>query len=90
MRTLLILTLTLISSTALAQGSQRCNDFGAVVTLNTGETYYLGKDCDASLVGVGEGRWWLTASAYAVEINGLARLLPVEPACELPACWAEQ
>ena len=61
---------------------------GAIVTMPDGEVYYLGKDCDAVRKGGGTGKWWLTASAYAVDTDGQAFLLPFEIDCPaLPACW---
>ncbi len=81
-----ILALLLTPSLALAD-SFECNANGAVVRLDDGTTYYLGKSCDAAREGGGQGRWWLTASAYAVEIDGQARRLPIEVDCEsLPFC----
>ncbi|MGJ8534887.1 MAG: hypothetical protein ACSHYC_22070 [Alphaproteobacteria bacterium] len=64
-----------------------CNKHGAIITDPQGQKTYLGKNCDAYQPNVGSGRWWLTASAFAVEINGKATLLPVEVDCDLPACW---
>ncbi|MEM6310927.1 MAG: hypothetical protein AAF754_12865 [Pseudomonadota bacterium] len=74
---------------ALAQENAfMCNENGAVVTLSNGNIYYLGKDCDAVRKDGGTGKWWLTASAFAVDTDGQAILLPIEIDCpSLPACW---
>lgn len=45
------------------------------VTVESGAVYYLGNSCDAVKPGGGEGRWWLAASAIAVEINGSVEAL---------------
>lgn len=84
-----VLTLALILATSMAQAdSFSCNENGAVVTLSDGTIYYLGKECDAVRKGGGTGKWWLTASAFAVETDGQALLLPIEIDCPaLPACW---
>ncbi|MEL6588166.1 MAG: hypothetical protein AAFY65_18375 [Pseudomonadota bacterium] len=90
MRLTVFLTAMLTCSAALANPGFVCNPNGAVVTLADGTVYYLGRRCDASRKGGGEGRWWLTASAFAVEIDGQARLLPFEVDCpDLPACWLD-
>ena len=51
-----------------------CNANGAVVRVNEGpfkgNTYYLGKSCDAARKGGGTGRWWYAAAAFIVDING--------------------
>ncbi|MEM9105680.1 MAG: hypothetical protein AAGC96_08485 [Pseudomonadota bacterium] len=79
------------ATTAQASANYSCNENGAVVTLSDGAVYYMGKNCDAARRGGGEGKWWLTASAFAIEIDGEAAfLLPFEVDCaSLPACWNE-
>lgn len=64
-----------------------CNKHGAIITDQNGQRTYLGKNCDAYQPNIGSGSWWLTASAFAIEINGKASLLPYEVDCDLPACW---
>lgn len=88
MRFLMSVLATCAVTAAHAQSGFQCNQHGAVVTLDNGTVYYLGNNCDAAQKGGGTGRWWLTASAFAVEIDGQARLLPFEIDCDLPACWA--
>ncbi|MEL7013794.1 MAG: hypothetical protein AAFO72_11000 [Pseudomonadota bacterium] len=63
-----------------------CNPHGAIVTTADGSTYYLGKSCDASQPGVGEGRWWFAASAFIIEINGQAVRFANELSCDVPYC----
>ncbi len=82
-------TVCLTTSTAYAGDSFQCNEHGAVVTLVDGTVYYMGKDCDAAQKGGGTGRWWLTASAFVVAIDGQPKRLPLEVDCDLPACWLE-
>lgn len=83
---LLILGLTATQSFANVQ----CNQHGAVVTLDNGDTYYLGKNCDAAKKGGGEGRWWLAASGIGVGIEGEgAVLIGFDIDCDLPACWLD-
>ena len=77
-----------LATTAAAQSGVQCNAHGAVVTLDDGTVYYLGKTCDAAQQGGGTGRWWLAASAFVVEIDGQPQRLPFEVNCDLPACWA--
>lgn len=88
LRLLTVISL-LCAATAQAHASFSCNDHGAVVTLSDGAVYYMGKNCDAARKGGGKGKWWLTASAFAIEIEGEAAfLLPFEVDCEtLPGCW---
>ena len=81
-------TIAILAATSAHAADYTCNDNGAVVTMPDGEVYYLGKDCDAVRKGGGTGKWWLTASAYAVDTDGQAFLLPFEIDCPaLPACW---
>lgn len=77
------------ATSAVSQGNSFvCNENGAVVTLSNGTIYYLGKNCDAARKGGGTGKWWLTASAFAVDTDGQAIRLPIEIDCPaLPACW---
>ena len=72
-----------------AHGSVQCNDHGAVVSLEDGTVYYLGKNCDAAQKGGGTGKWWLAASAFVVDIGGHPVRLPFEVDCDLPACWLD-
>lgn len=74
--------------TSFSDLSVDCNENGAIVTVAGGPTYYLGKECDALLLNVGEGRWWHTASAFVVEINGQAVNFDGELDCDLPRCKA--
>ncbi len=83
---LLILGLTATQTLANVQ----CNEHGAVVTHDNGETYYLGKNCDAAKKGGGEGRWWLAASGIGVKIGDEgAVLIRFDIECDLPACWLD-
>ncbi len=87
MRILLAVMAMVCATAAQADANVTCNEHGAVVTLSDGAVYYLGKNCDAARKGGGTGKWWLTASAFAVGIDGRAILLPVEVDCDvLPAC----
>jgi hypothetical protein len=86
-RTALFALLLFTSASFAQQAEVACNQHGAIVKVDTGEKFYLGNSCDAILEGVGEGKWYLTASAFAVEIDGQGYLLPVEVNCDLPACW---
>lgn len=88
LRATLALLTVCAASLAQAQSGVQCNQHGAVVTLDNGTVYYLGKTCDAAQKGGGTGRWYLAASAFVVEINGQGFRLPFEVDCELPACWA--
>lgn len=76
-----------LATTAIAQGTVQCNEHGAIVTIASGTVYYLGKNCDAAQKGGGTGTWWLTASAFVVDIGGQSTRLPFEVDCDLPACW---
>lgn len=76
-----------VATAAHAHVGVMCNSHGAVVTLDDGTVFYLGKDCDAARKGGGSGRWYLAASAFVVEIGGRPMRLPFEVDCDLPACW---
>lgn len=90
MRRLLAGILILGLTAAQALANVQCNEHGAVVTLDSGDTYYLGKNCDAAKKGGGEGRWWLAASGIGVEIDGAAAvLIKFDIDCDLPACWLD-
>ncbi len=65
-----------------------CNRHGAVIKVAGGPTYYLGKECDALLPNVGEGRWWFAASAFVVEINGHTVRFANDLDCDMPYCRA--
>ncbi len=78
--------IVLTAVTAEASASVKCNEHGAVVTLEDGTVYYLGNSCDAARKGGGAGRWWLAASFFAVQIDGQAIRLPFEVDCDLPFC----
>jgi len=85
---MLLSAIIIFSTTAVsAESNVQCNEHGAVVTMATETIYYLGKNCDAARQGGGTGRWWLTASAFAIEIDGQIKLLPFDVDCDLPACW---
>ena len=76
-------------TTANAQGTVHCNEHGAIVTIEDGAIYFLGKNCDAAQKGGGVGKWWLAASAYVVQIGEQPKRLPFEVDCDLPACWVD-
>lgn len=75
------------AANAQTQEAFQCNEHGAVVALADGTVYYLGRNCDAAQRGGGTGTWYLTASAFVVDINGQPKRLPFEIDCDLPACW---
>ena len=88
MRNLIGSVLTLAMSAGSALATVECNQHGAVVTVENGTTYYFGKSCDAAKQGGGEGRWWLSASALVVEIDGIIEdRIEFDVDCNLPACW---
>ncbi|MEP3279291.1 MAG: hypothetical protein ABJN26_12615 [Stappiaceae bacterium] len=71
-----ILMLTLIVVTNAHAGEEiKCNEHGAVVTLEDGTILYLGKNCDAARKGGGVGKWWNAASFLGVEIDGKAYMV---------------
>jgi hypothetical protein len=74
---------------ANAQSAVQCNEHGAIVTISDGTVYYLGKNCDAAQKDGGTGKWWLSASAFVVDIDGQPKRLPFEVDCDLPACWLD-
>lgn len=92
--TLLFLTMTGAAATDHNRPvdlSVSCNKHGAIVTVNSGivagNTYYLGKNCDAALKDGGTGRWWWAASAFIVEINGEGIRFSNDLGCDqLPYC----
>lgn len=87
MRNVCVLSLVLSVMASQAAASYQCNAHGAVVTADNGQTYYVGRSCDAAKEGGGEGRWWFTASAMAVEINGTVEaLIRFDVECDLPYC----
>lgn len=88
MRFKLIAAILLMAGAAQAQSGFTCNRSGAVVTLEDGAVYYLGRSCDAAKKGGGTGRWYLTASFFVVEIAGQPMRLPFEIDCDMPACWS--
>ncbi|MFC5584211.1 DUF6636 domain-containing protein [Nitratireductor kimnyeongensis] len=62
--------------------SVACNDNGAVLSLPDRSKVYLGKQCDAYKPGVGNGGWWLAASAFIVEIDGQATRYAKDLSCD--------
>lgn len=80
--------LCLMATQALA--NVQCNENGAVVTVESGEVYYLGNSCDAAKKSGGVGKWWLSASWIAVEINGTVEAtIEFDVECDLPTCWLD-
>lgn len=64
-----------------------CNANGAVVETAQGQTIYLGKSCDASIPGLGQGSWWYAASGFMVSVGGQSTKFNNEIPCEaLPYC----
>jgi hypothetical protein len=84
MRRILLASALLAAAVAQTKALE-CNENGAVVTLESGDVLYLGKDCDAARKGGGTGTWWNTASFLGVEIDGKAYMVTVEIDC-LPFC----
>ncbi|WP_025030974.1 DUF6636 domain-containing protein [Nitratireductor aquibiodomus] len=62
--------------------SVACNDNGAVVSLPDRSKVYLGNQCDAYKPGVGNGGWWLAASAFIVEIDGQSTRYANDLSCD--------
>ncbi len=64
-----------------------CNKNGAVISLQDRSKVYLGNQCDAHRPGVGHGGWWLSASAFLVEIDGQTTSYANDFSCQaLPYC----
>lgn len=89
MRFFLAYSLLMMLAVQPAHASVACNEHGAVVTLDSGDVYYLGKTCDAARPGGASGRWWLSASAYVVAIDGQFIRIPFDIDCDLPYCVAD-
>lgn len=75
MRILLLIGGLFAGSFAQASEIVRCNQHGAVVTLEDGTVLYLGNNCDAARKGGGSGRWWNAASFIGVQIGDRAYMV---------------
>lgn len=64
-----------------------CNAHGAKLTVENSVTVYLGKSCDAHVVGQGDGRWFNLNESFVVDagkvyMNFITREVP----CGLSRC----
>lgn len=75
MRKLILICALFAATSAQAGETVKCNEHGAVVTLEDGTILYLGKNCDAARKGGGTGNWWNAASFLGVEIDGKAYMV---------------
>ena len=86
---------TLAANVALATGhsaagphfTATCNEHGAKLNVENKLTIYLGKSCDAHIVGQGDGQWFNAAESFTVDAAGVfinfgTRAVP----CGLAAC----
>ena len=64
-----------------------CNANGAVINVTDGPTFYLGNSCDAAMKNGGTGKWWYSAAAFLIEIDGKTWRYANNPNCPtLPSC----
>lgn len=68
----------------------KCNENGAVLSVSTGETIYMGKSCDTYIPGIGKGSWWSAASSFTVSVGDYEAMFREDLPCALTYCRPNQ